>query len=155
MKMIIKPLETFLFRNAKPFDFGDTLAESIFPPNPSTVYGAIRTAVISQKSDIVSFKEGIDEKLKEEIGTINSFGKFKIKNLFLYKFDDVIGHYYFSVPRDLVKKKKDYENEYGEYYLYPLIKVNIENYKVQNIIPCFYKNVVTLQNCHLQGLDKY
>lgn len=45
MRIQIDPLDTLFFRDARPFAAGaDTWANSIFPPLPSVVYGALRTA---------------------------------------------------------------------------------------------------------------
>lgn len=45
----MKPLDTLFFRDSKPFSRGeDTWADTIFPPYPSTVYGALRTAWFKQ-----------------------------------------------------------------------------------------------------------
>ena len=58
MTLLIKPLEPFFFRDARPFDKGEGWATGIFPPLPSTIYGAIRTAAISQKSTINDYYSG-------------------------------------------------------------------------------------------------
>jgi len=48
----INPFDTFFFRDGKPFTMGDdSWADGIFPPSPSVIYGALRTAWISEKLD--------------------------------------------------------------------------------------------------------
>ena len=50
MKIRIKSLDTLFFRDGKPFNRGDdTWANGIFPPPPSVIYGALRSAFLSQK----------------------------------------------------------------------------------------------------------
>ncbi len=60
----------------------ETWADSIFPPYPSTIYGAIRSWLIFEKGGLKDFKEG---KFKEELGTENEKGSLLIKGPFLKK----------------------------------------------------------------------
>jgi len=102
--LLIRPLEPFLFRTAKPFNPGDTLAESIFPPNPATIYGALRSAVISQKSSVADFLAGKHRnELQEEIGMKDKLGKMEIisSNLLADNLDATVTEY-IQLPRDLV-----------------------------------------------------
>ena len=98
--IIIEPIDTLFFRDGKPFSMGDqTAAFGIFPPYPSTVYGAIRTGIISQNQGLSSFYAG---GMTDEIGTMadSSSASFKLKGVFPYKSD---GDYlYFPAPLDLV-----------------------------------------------------
>ncbi|MBX6361533.1 MAG: hypothetical protein IRZ03_15810 [Acidobacterium ailaaui] len=44
MRLIIRPLDVLMFRDARPFAAGsDHRAKSVLPPPPQTVYGALRT----------------------------------------------------------------------------------------------------------------
>jgi CRISPR type III-B/RAMP module-associated protein Cmr3 len=62
----IIPNDTLFFRDGRPFSMGtETWATSIFPPYPSTVYGAIRSWLIFEKGGLKEFDEG---KFKEELG---------------------------------------------------------------------------------------
>ncbi len=100
----IIPNDTLFFRDGKPFSMGmETWASSIFPPNPSTLYGAIRTWLIFEKGNLKAFKEG---KLKEELGTPDEKGTLKIKGPFLFKKEAL-----FPVPKDLLKEKGKTDNE--------------------------------------------
>ena len=46
----IDPLDTLFFRNGKPFTMGEeTWADAVFPPYPSVVYGALRSAYFSNQ----------------------------------------------------------------------------------------------------------
>lgn len=98
--IIIEPIDTLFFRDGKPFSMGDqTAAFGIFPPYPSTVYGAIRTGIISQNQGLSSFYTG---GMADEIGTIDdsSSASFKLKGVFLYKSDD--DYLFLPAPLDLV-----------------------------------------------------
>ncbi len=95
----IIPNDTLFFRDGKPFTMGsETWADSIFPPYPSTVYGAIRSWLIFEKGGLKKFKEG---EFKEELGTENEKGSLSIKGPFLKKNDEV----FLPCPLDLVKIK--------------------------------------------------
>jgi len=55
----ITPNDTLFFRGGMPFTMGaESWTEIIFPPNPSTLYGAIRTWLIFAKGSLKDFKEG-------------------------------------------------------------------------------------------------
>ncbi|AEH51244.1 type III-B CRISPR module-associated protein Cmr3 [Pseudothermotoga thermarum] len=96
MVINIKPVDTLFFRNSKPFEVGgENWAEIVFPPLPRTVYGALRTYLILQKGSIEEFKQG---KFEEDLGTIDTYGKFKLKGIFLNK----DGTLYFKIPYDSV-----------------------------------------------------
>ena len=54
--MLIKldPLDTLFFRDGKPFSMGEeTWGNCIFPPSPSVIYGALRTAYFSNHIDLL------------------------------------------------------------------------------------------------------
>jgi len=159
--MTIKPLETFLFRNAKPFDTGDNLAESVFPPFPSTIYGAIRTAVISQKNQYNSFIQKEDNPINKEIGSKDNLGNFAISNLYLIQKSIFQDNQLFPVPRDFVMKSKDNPNEYNKFKLYSLQKVENSNFETQSICSdlIFYK-ASEQKMSHIEGgwinnIEKY
>lgn len=51
----INALDTLFFRDGKPFSMGDeTFAEGIFPPAPSVIYGALRSAFLSEYPQYIS-----------------------------------------------------------------------------------------------------
>ncbi len=101
MYIKITPLDTVFFRTGRPFRAGeDTWAEVVFPPPPSTVYGAIRSFMISKRGSLKDFYDG---KHKEDLGTyienerkvVN--GILKITGPLLYK-----EKLWFKSPLDLV-----------------------------------------------------
>lgn len=51
MTIAIEALDTLFFRDGKPFSMGDDAwANGMFPPLPSVLYGALRTAYMAQKN---------------------------------------------------------------------------------------------------------
>ena len=101
MILEIKPLDTLFFRDGKPFNKdGDTWADTIFPPYPSTIYGALRTAW---------FNENIEEfeKLnKKDFDTEKDpTEKLKINNIVLKNGNDFL----FPMPMDILQSKGEEE----------------------------------------------
>ncbi len=85
----IEAIDTLFFRDGKPFSMGDDVwADGIFPPLPSVIYGALRSAFMFQNGLSVS---ELLEQTKD----------FKITNLYLL-FDDEPA---FPFPADLIKPK--------------------------------------------------
>lgn len=110
MKLFLQPNDTFFFRDGRPFTKGDqSEGYSIFPPPPSTILGALRTAYIAEHGDLPSFDAG---KMAETIGTPNSLGFMRLKGVFLADRNSGI---YYPIPLDLVVKEKENDN-----ILYPL-----------------------------------
>lgn len=105
MRIAITPQETFFFRDARPFDKGSGWATGIFPPLPSTVYGALRSVAIARSSS--SYAEYEAEKhdgvLREEMGTPKMLGSFAIRSVALH---DGIGALV-PLPLDLRKREAD------------------------------------------------
>ena len=88
----ISAADTLFFRDGRPFTMGeDTYAQGIFPPPPSVVYGALRTAYMSSKI--------ATEKLND---LITETEKLRIHNLFLQTSNGAI---YAPMPADLFVPK--------------------------------------------------
>lgn len=125
--ILIKPKDTLFFRDARPFRRGvETEGYSIFPPNPSTVYGALRTLFISENGGLDEFLAG---KLKNEIGMPPEDknnrpmdpGDFRIKGVFLADDENI----YFPTPMDLISIEGKIES----------LKLK-ENNEFKSNIPC-------------------
>lgn len=100
MFLRIKPLDTLFFRSARPMTMGvDTWGEVIFPPFPSTLYGAIRSFMIFQRGTLKDFLKG---KYKEDLGTPDEEGKLSLLGPLLLKDDQVL----FPLPLDLVRSEE-------------------------------------------------
>ncbi len=96
----IIPYDVCYFRGSKPFSRGsEHFAESAFPPNPSTLYNALRTTIINENNINIRdfYNSNIPDNIKEEIGTANTNGDLSIKGIFLFK-----GETYSIMPFDIV-----------------------------------------------------
>ena len=48
----IEALDTLFFRDGKPFSMGEEVwADGVFPPSPSVIYGALRSAYFANNSN--------------------------------------------------------------------------------------------------------
>ena len=102
----IEPIDTLFFRDGKPFSMGDqSTAFGIFPPYPSTVFGAIRTGIIAQNQGLGHFLDG---NMASEIGTVNesSYASFKLKGVFLY--NSAHDYLYFPAPLAVLPRLRPY-----------------------------------------------
>lgn len=91
----IEAIDTLFFRDGKPFSMGDEVwADAIFPPLPSVIYGALRSALMFQKG--YSAEE-----------TINNTKNFKIHNIYLLAGNEASEYSpVFPFPYDLIKYKR-------------------------------------------------
>jgi CRISPR-associated protein Cmr3 len=129
MEVSIKSLDTLFFRDGKPFARGDeTWADSNFPPNPSVVYGAMRTALATVDGRNIPFQE-IKSRLDAKA--------FNVQGIY-YAVDNLR---YLPLPLDYVHYKADE----------PQSKA-IKDYKVNRlqISPC--KSVLSAQKLFLKYL---
>ncbi len=92
MRIKIEPLDTLFFRDGKPFTMGDdSWANGVFPPYPSVIYGALRSAY---------FSEHITE--LNSAGTANDpTSNINIKGIYFLEGNKV----YLSLPHDCVQEK--------------------------------------------------
>jgi len=94
MIIAIDPLDTVVFRDAKPFSKADdTWTTSLRFPTPSTIYGALRTAYFSQNPE--QFKDLYDNNNDKTKNLI-------IKGIYLYYNNEEI---LYVVPKDCAKRK--------------------------------------------------
>lgn len=94
----IEAIDPLFFRDGKPFSMGeDVWADGIFPPLPSVIYGAMRTAYMFQKG--ITLPEML-EQTKD----------FRITNVYLLLNDEPA----FPFPADLIKPKKAKEISFLE-----------------------------------------
>ncbi len=98
MLLEIKSLDTLFFRDGKPFSWGEeTWADGIFPPYPSTIYGAIRS---------LWFSENIKE-LRQANTPGDPTKRIRINGIFIKRQDTL----YCPLPLDLVKNKEEKEDK--------------------------------------------
>ena len=97
MTIRINPLDTFFFRDGKPFTMGsETWTDSLFPPSPSVFYGALRSCWLLNQ------KEGFS---KDNIRDSESL---KIKGIFL----EIGGAVFLPVPKDFLQEKVKKSNRH-------------------------------------------
>lgn len=131
----LKPLDPVFFRDGKPFTMGDdTWADSRMLPNPSVLYGALRTALATANGiDLVD----IEHRIKPE--------NFQIKNIF-YRAD---GKTFFPLPLDMVynpEKKKSAPFEIQKLSLEPskTLVSSLKRYDIEFLLRT---------NDHFENLD--
>ena len=134
MRLFLRPNDGLFFRDGRPFSSGQqTEGYSIFPPLPSTLMGAIRSAYIAQEGGLIDFMAG---EMESAIGTHSSMQKasLNLKGIFVGKSDNE-DEVYYPVPKDLVTVKNSSENE-----LFPLSLEESDFYSSSSL-----ENVLTYQ----------
>jgi len=133
----IKPLDTLFFRDGRPFSMGaETWANPIFPPYPSTIYGAIRTWLIFERGNLKDFEDGKFENelgriIKDEKGDIKvKKGSLKMKGS-LVALNDIL---YFPVPKDLLKRKDKNEERLYSINLIKKPEILTSEYPLKNVL---------------------
>ncbi len=97
MMIQIDPLDTLFFRDGKPFNMGDeTWAYTGFPPYPSVIYGALRSAYFSNHIDELGKAKEADDPTKA----------LKIRGIYLLAGQEI----YLHLPADCVKEKDNIGN---------------------------------------------
>jgi len=119
MKLFIEPNDVLMFRDGRPFAGGDDhFARGTFPPSPATIYGALRSHILSVKSgEFDAFKRNhakISKDITDEIGTPSELGTLKITQFAVAKNDETRIKQYFPIPRDIAKEKG---KEDGKFYI--------------------------------------
>ena len=97
--MIIKidALDTLFFRDGKPFTMGeDTWANGVFPPYPSVIYGALRSAYFSHHLNELKKANNDDDPTRD----------LKIKGFYILADNKA----YLPLPNDCVKEKGGKDN---------------------------------------------
>jgi CRISPR-associated protein Cmr3 len=86
MRMFLEPTEPLLFRTGRSFDAGESsFADTLFPPTPETLQGAVRAAIATYWDTSKTLEEVfLDPKLTDLIGSRGSgYGRFRITGLAL------------------------------------------------------------------------
>jgi len=96
--VLTEPVDTFFFRDHRPFQMGaDAAASGMFPPRPGTVYGALRAAYIADYGGFHQFYQGNDPWLKTWMGTPNRPGDFQLRGVWPFGAGQVL----LPVPLDM------------------------------------------------------
>ncbi len=85
MRLFIEPIEPLLFRTGRPFNAGETnYAQTLFPPTPETLQGAIRAAIATHWDTSKSLAEVFQQQdLVNLIGDRTHYGRFRITSIAL------------------------------------------------------------------------
>ena len=88
MRLFIEPVEPLLFRTGLPFDAGqDTFAESLFPPTPETLQGAVRATIAAHWHPHKNIAEAFEDlQLTDLIGDRESYGRFRMTEIALGRY---------------------------------------------------------------------
>ncbi len=110
MRILIEPNDVLMFRDGKPFAGGDDhFARGAFPPPPSTIYGALRSHILSIRSgQFQTFKkepEKISKEILDEIGSPGKLGTLKINYFGVAENEGAQVKHFFPLPKDIVKEK--------------------------------------------------
>ncbi|NWF75603.1 MAG: type III-B CRISPR module-associated protein Cmr3 [Nitrospirae bacterium] len=135
MKIFIEPNDVLMFRDGRPFAGGDDhFARGIFPPSPATIYGALRSHMLSNKSgEFDTFKSDaskISKHITDEIGTPDKLGLFALTQFTLAKRNGSIIEQFFTMPKDVVKKKGSEDLRH-----YGLMPQNFSEGKIMTDLP--------------------
>lgn len=88
MRLFIEPVEPLLFRTGRPFDAGqDSFAESLFPPTPETLQGAVRGTIATYWDPRKNIADAFnDMQLTRRIGDRDGYERFRITGLALGRY---------------------------------------------------------------------
>jgi CRISPR-associated protein Cmr3 len=133
MTIEISPLDTLFFKNPKPFNAGDeSWSDGIFPPTPSTIYGALRSIYFRNNPHELEKANTKDDPTKE----------LKIRKIYL----KISQNYYFPLPLDIVKDK----DKEKDFYLLNIEKRNIlSNLSLKNLL-IIDKNIERVENFYIE-----
>src|SRR5690606_5208459 len=82
MELFLEPVDVWLFRDGRPFDaLSDHRAESIFPPYPTVMQGAIRSHHLVVKGVDLSDRAAIEA----AVGTATDFKGLRLRGPFIAK----------------------------------------------------------------------
>ncbi|WP_445612490.1 type III-B CRISPR module-associated protein Cmr3 [Geobacillus sp. YF-1] len=102
MRVLIQPLDLLFVRDGKPFSMGeDVTAQSVFPPPPSTFYGALRSAYFGTNPN-----EFTPRQLNTDDDPTVSL---TVRGVHVYDVEKK--HFIFPIPLDLVIKEDDSERQ--------------------------------------------
>ncbi len=111
MQIVIRPMDVWLFRDGKPFRAGeDHAAETLFPPSPFTLQGAIRTKVLADKGvNLAEFAKNGERNPDPDVGYGENFGKLRLRGPLLMCCKDGKWERLIPMPTDVVKVGNRYE----------------------------------------------
>lgn len=97
MKLLVKPVDVWLFRDGRPFDAGsEHRAVSRFPPHPSVMQGVLRSHHLVVHGVDLSDRGAIEA----AVGTATRYGKLRVRGPFVARQEDGLVVRYFPLPAD-------------------------------------------------------
>ncbi len=104
MQFCIRPVDVWLFRDGRPFTAGeDHTAETLFPPSPFTMQGAIRAKVLADKGvDFTVFAR--DGQPDPDVGYGENYSRLRLFGPLLMCYRDGRWERLIPAPADLVKQ---------------------------------------------------
>ena len=117
-EIFIEPNDVLIFRDGRAFSAGDDhLASGVFPPSPTSFYGALRSALLSQhgaRLDGRSFE--VAEKIQAIVGSPDAFGSLMIQHFSLARKRNDGIELLFHLPSDVVVVEGDSKREFKRLY---------------------------------------
>lgn len=133
MMIKIEALDTLFCKDGKPFSMGEeSWADGIFPPPPSVIYGALRSAFFSQNPN----------EFKNANTTIDPTKNLEINGIYFEFGNDI----YFPIPLDVVKKKNNQDDL--AFMLNKTESIELSNSPLPNNVlkPSFIDEVETVED---------
>lgn len=112
--LFAEPSDVLLFRDGRSFssDAGDRLARGVFPPAPTTFYGALRSALMSERgADFSAHDFGLPEQAAAVVGTKTESGSLSITRFALARKSGGEVQRLYPVPSDVLVRKEDADKE--------------------------------------------
>ena len=107
MQLFLEPVDVWLFRDGRPFDAqSDHRAESLFPPYPTVLQGAVRSHHLVVKGVDLADKQAI----AATVGTATDYKHLRLRGPFVAKRQEGEIIRYFPVPADAVLRDKQAES---------------------------------------------
>lgn len=96
--LFLRPMDVWMFRDGRPFDAGGSnRAESLFPPYPTVIQGAIRTYLVFAQSEILT-----QTQIAELVGTAEDYLDLQLRGPFVAKLENGKAVRYFPQPADAI-----------------------------------------------------
>lgn len=97
--LFLRPVDVWLFRDGRPFDAGSIhRAQSMFPPYPSVIQGALRTHQLTIKNVDVNDKA----KVVDTVGDADDYKGLQVRGPFVSKREGETVTLYFPQPADSI-----------------------------------------------------
>lgn len=143
----IQPADVLFFRDGREIAPGSEYsAASVFPPNPQTLYGAVRSSLLSQQSntDFESNDFGdIPQAVKDIVGTKRATGTLRIEEFSLAIHKDGKAEALYRLPLDVLKRKKAPENQEAVVHTRP---ADLSGYGIRSNAPGMVSGLNWLTN---------